>query len=103
MLGGSRQPKDFRASDLTQAQHDSKAEAAARDYRQQRIADNVKRAHGAELRAAEGKVAAAAVDAEAAAKRKEADDARRQARINSEIENDLLATPSDTPHAYGDS
>ena len=28
---------------------------------------------------------------------------QKEARINSEIENDLLATPSDTPHAYGDS
>ena len=84
---GDSSPKEFQVSALAQAQHDAKAEAAARDYRQQRIVDNAKKA-------------AAAASAAAA---KEAEDAKKQARIDREIENDLLATPGISPYNYGDS
>ena len=67
---------------------------------------------GEEVRAAQGQAVANALNAGAAAKRKEEEEAIRQARVNREIEADLLATPahapgptapSDTPFAYGDS
>ena len=48
MITVPRQPKDFRASELTQAQHDTKADAVALAYKEQNIA-NMARAFEAHL------------------------------------------------------
>ena len=60
LQGAKKRPKDFRASEYTQAQHDERAESAARDL---------------------------------ATSRKEAEEAKEQARVAADIEQDLLATP----------